>query len=150
MWLYKDKEITCIEDLDEPIPFGFIYVVTHIPTGKKYLGKKQLYHITKTKLGKKEIAAMPKGLGRPQKFKQVVKQSDWLKYYGSNETIKELIKEGKQDEFKREIIQLIHNKKLLSYFETKLQFVYEVLEKPDEWFNSNIQGSFFTSDFIDE
>ena len=54
MWIYKDKIINHIEDLGEPIPFGFIYIVTHIPTDKKYLGKKQIYHTTKTKLGKRK------------------------------------------------------------------------------------------------
>lgn len=150
MWIYNNKEINNIEDLGEPIPFGFIYIVTHIPTGKKYLGKKQIYHSIKTKLGKKELAAIPKAQGRPQKFKQVVKESDWKSYYGSNETIKQLIKEGKQNEFEREIVLLVYNKKMLSYFETKLQFVYEVLEHPDQWINSNILGSYYTKDFIDD
>jgi len=150
MWKYKDKIINNIEDLGEPTPFGFIYIVTHISTGKKYLGKKQIFHTTKTKLGKKEIAALPKGLGRPQKFKQVVKESDWKNYYGSNEIVKQLIKEGKQDEFEREIVLLVYNKKMLSYFETKMQFVYEVLEYPDLWMNNNILGSYYTKDFIED
>lgn len=148
VWKYKGKEITYIEDFGDIVPFGFIYMITHI-SGKKYIGKKQLYHSSKQKLGKKEAAALPKGLGRPQKFKQVIKQSDWQKYYGSNEIIKQLIKEGKQDEFEREIIKLVYNKKMLSYFETKLQFVYEVLEYPDEWYNDHIEGKYFSVDFIE-
>ena len=44
MWLYNGKEINNLEDFGENPPFGFIYIVTHIPTGKKYIGKKQLYH----------------------------------------------------------------------------------------------------------
>ncbi len=27
--------------------FGFIYEVTHLPTGRKYIGKKQLISVTK-------------------------------------------------------------------------------------------------------
>ena len=38
-WIYKGKVITEISDMPENT-FGFIYEVTHIPTGKKYLGKK--------------------------------------------------------------------------------------------------------------
>ncbi len=150
MWKYKNKIINDIEDLGKPVPFGFIYIITHVSTGKKYLGKKQLYYISKTKLGKKEIAALPKQQGRPQKFKQVIKESDWKNYYGSNEIIKQLIKENKQEEFTREIVLLVYNKKMLSYFETKMQFVYEVLEHPDKWLNNNILGSYYTSDFIEE
>lgn len=148
MWLYKGKEINNLEDFGENPPFGFIYIVTHIPTGKKYIGKKQLYHSSKVKLGKKELLAAPKIQGRPQKFKQVVKESDWRKYYGSNEIIKQLIKEGKQEEFTREIIQLVYNKKMLSYFETKFQFINEVLERPNEWFNDHIEGKYFSIDFL--
>ena len=150
MWLYNGKEINNLEDFGENPPFGFIYVVTDTPTGKKYIGKKQLYHTSKTKLGKKELLAAPKTQGRPQKFKQVVKESDWQKYYGSNETIKQLIKEGKQEEFTREIVQLVHNKKMLGYLEVKWQFKYEVLEYPDRWFNNNINSKWYSSDFIEK
>ena len=31
----------------------------------------------------------------------------------------------------------------------KYQFIHEVLEKPDEYFNDNILGKFFTRDFGD-
>lgn len=148
MWLYQDKEISSIEDIGSETPFGFIYKVTHIPTGRAYIGKKQLYHTTKKSLGKKEMAALPKTQGRPQKFKQVVKESDWKTYYGSEDTIKQMIKEGKQNEFTREILCFVKDKKLLSYFETKMQFVNEVLEYPDKWFNTNINGHYFSSDFL--
>jgi len=150
MWVYQEKLINNIEDLGESIPFGFIYIITHIPTGKKYLGKKQIYYSTKTKLGKKEVAALPKGLGRPQKFKQVVKESDWKNYYGSNEIIKQLIKEGRQNEFTREIIHLVYNKKMLSYLEIKYQFSYGVLENQDIWMNGNINGTYFPTDLIED
>jgi hypothetical protein len=40
-------------------------------------------------------------------------------------------------------------KKLLTYYEVKYQMIYQVLEKPDEYFNDNILGKFFTKDFID-
>jgi ubiquinone biosynthesis protein Coq4 len=35
MWLYKEKEIKELTDIPENT-FGFIYVVTHTPTGRKY------------------------------------------------------------------------------------------------------------------
>ena len=53
MWYYLDKQVSEISDL--PInAFGFIYQTTHIPTGKKYIGKKSLIYNLKKKLGKKE------------------------------------------------------------------------------------------------
>ena len=51
MWLYNNTPITSIEDMPENT-FGFIYITTHIPTGKRYLGKKSLYHTTTKKIEK--------------------------------------------------------------------------------------------------
>jgi hypothetical protein len=146
MWKYKEQIIENIEDFDEETPFGFIYIVTHVPTGKKYLGKKSLFHTLNKKLGKKELAQQPVTRGRAKTTKQIIKESDWKTYYGSEDFIKTLIKENKQNEFTREIIQLVYNKKLLTYFECKYQFTYGVLENP-EWINSNVLGKFFTKDF---
>ena len=39
MWLYKKKEIKEISQFPEDT-FGFIYKVTHNPTGKIYFGRK--------------------------------------------------------------------------------------------------------------
>ena len=41
MWLHENKEVTSIEEMPEGT-FGYVYQVTHIPTGLKYIGKKQL------------------------------------------------------------------------------------------------------------
>lgn len=149
MWIYNNKEINNIEGFGNIVPFGFIYIITHIPSGKKYLGKKQIYHTSKQKLGKKELAAIPKTQGRPQKFKQVVKESDWKNYFGSSEIIKQLIIEGNQEDFIREIIQLVYSKKMLSYLEIKYQFTYGVLENQDIWLNKNINGTYFPADLIE-
>ena len=35
--------------------YGFIYLVTHIPTNRKYIGKKVLYFERNVKLGKREL-----------------------------------------------------------------------------------------------
>jgi serine/threonine protein kinase len=144
-WLYKNKEIECIEDLGENT-FGFIYVTTHIPTGKKYLGKKSLYSTINKKLGKKELANQPITRGRSKTTKQITKESDWKTYYGSEEFIKDKIKNNLHSEFSREIIQLVPTKKLLTYFECKYQFIYNVLES-EEWINLSILGKFYKKDF---
>ena len=144
-WLYKNKEIECIEDLDENT-FGFIYITTHIPTGTKYLGKKSLYSTINKKLGKKELANQPITRGRSKTTKQITKESDWKTYYGSEEFIKDKIKNKLHSEFSREIIQLVPTKKLLTYFECKYQFIHSVLES-DKWINTNVLGKFFSKDF---
>jgi hypothetical protein len=144
MWLYNNIEIKNIEDFPKDT-FGFVYEVTHIPTGKKYLGKKVLYFNHKKPLTKKELSEYT-GPGRKPKYRQVIKESDWKIYYGSQEEIKKLVKEGNPQDFKREILYLAPNSKLLTYIETKLLFTKEVLEN-DEYLNSNILGSFYRKDF---
>ena len=138
MWLYKNKEINSIEDMPADT-FGFVYLVTHTPSGKKYLGKKQLI----------ANRTLPPLKGQKKKRK-IQKESDWKTYYGSQTEVKQLVKES-QDmlEFVREIRIFTSTKKQLTYFETKLQFVNEVLEN-DEYLNSNILGKFFRKDLYDK
>ena len=155
VWVYKDKIITDIEDMPENT-YGFIYEITHIPTKRKYLGKKVLYFERNKKLGKKELEALKlerkqKGLkGRTPIKKKVIKESDWKTYYGSQKEIQQLVKEGKTEDFKREILQFVSNKKLLTYYETKYLFVNEVLENRDNYINDNILGKFYTKDFFND
>ena len=145
-WLYKDKRIESLEDFPEGT-YGFIYITIHEPSGKSYLGKKVLYHNVKKKLTKKELAEQPTTRGRKSLTTTIQKESDWKTYYGSAKPIVELIKQGKQKDFMRKILCLAPNKKLLTYYECKYLFKYEVLEKPEEWLNDNILGKFYTKDF---
>jgi hypothetical protein len=145
MWLHKGKVINSIEDMPQGT-FGFIYITTHKPSGVSYIGKKSLYHNVKRKLTKKELAEQT-GRGRKPTTQVVQKESDWKTYYGSTKQIVELIKGGKQEDFTREILQFVFNKKLLTYHECKYLFSYGVLEQPQKYFNDNILGKFFTKDF---
>jgi hypothetical protein len=145
-WFYDGKWIDSINDFPEGT-FGFIYLTTHEPSGKTYLGKKSLFHNIKKKLTKKELAEQPVTRGRKSLTTIIQKESDWKTYYGSAKPIVELIKQGKQKDFVRKILCLAPNKKLLTYYECKYLFQLGVLEKPDEWINDNILGKFFTKDF---
>jgi len=152
MWLYKDTVINSIEDMPEG-SYGFIYEVTHLPTSRKYIGKKVLYFERNVKLGKRELQALKeerkaKGIGgRAPSKKKVVKESDWQTYYGSQTEIKELVNKGKESDFKREILMFVDNKKHLTYYEAKFLFIKEVLEKNDEYINDNILAKFYSRDF---
>ena len=144
-WLYKTSQI---EDLSQfpQNTHGFIYKITHLPSGKSYIGKKVLYHNKKVKLGKKELA-LYEGVGRKPSSKIVTSESDWKKYWGSNKTLLELKKIEPIENFEREILILCSSKKLLTYYETRTLFIYRVLETPDLYFNDNILGKFFRKDF---
>jgi len=150
-WTYKTNEITDVTQFPNNT-FGFIYIVKHKPTNKSYIGKKYLFHNQKKKLGKKETQLLKEerklqGLrGATPKTKQITKESNWKTYYGSQNDIKFLLSEGKKDEFERVILKCVQTKKQLTYFELKYQMIYQVLEKPDEFFNFNILGKFFTKD----
>ena len=147
-WTYNGETIKDITDFP-PNTYGFVYKVKHIPSNKSYIGKKVLYFTKKVKLGKKELEALGTVIGRKPSYKLAVKESDWKTYYGSQKYIKELLKESKEKDWERHIIKCVPSKKLLTYFETKYQMVYQVLEKPDEFFNDNILGKFYTKDFQD-
>jgi serine/threonine protein kinase len=152
MWLYKGEEVNSIDQMPEGT-FGFIYEVIHKPSGRKYLGKKVLYFERNKRLSQKAINELrierkAKGIGGRVPLKQkVVSESDWMKYYGSHVEIKQLIKEGKQDEFDREILQYVPSKKLLTYYECKYLFINEVLEN-ENYINDNVLAKFYRKDFI--
>jgi hypothetical protein len=134
-WFYKGEEVTDIAQLPENT-FGFIYEITHISSGKKYIGKKQLM----------SYRTLPPLKGEKKKRK-VVKESDWKTYYGSHSEVKALVKEAKED-FSREILQFVTTKKQLTYWENKWLFCKGVIEPDSEYFNDNIESRYFKRDFI--
>jgi len=145
MWLYQDKEVKELTDMPENT-FGFIYEVTHIPTGRKYLGRKQLISIQRKALGKRELALLTDK--RASKKKTVTKETDWKTYYGSHPEIKQMIKDKKQSEFTREILTFVSSKKQLTYYEDKYLYMKGVIEPGSTYFNDNISGRFFKKDFL--
>jgi hypothetical protein len=150
-WLQNNNEV--IEDLIPEEAVGFIYMITHIPTGKYYIGKKSLESVRNVKIGVRELKKLKEerktaGIGgRPPLKKKVRKTSDWEKYYSSNDWINEQVKEGKESEFKREIIQFCNSKKSLSYYEVYWMFKYDVLSD-ENCLNGNISGKFYRKDLV--
>jgi hypothetical protein len=128
-------------DINEYV--GYIYVTSHMPTGRQYIGKKNFFHTTNKKLGKKELAEIPVTRGKRPTKKQIIKESDWKTYYGSATEIKSLPKE----EMLRHILKLCKTSKQLTYWETKYLFQYNVLED-DRYINDNILGKFYRKDLI--
>lgn len=95
---------------------GFVYCITELDTGKKYIGKK-LFWKPKT---------LPVTKTRKRKIKTKV-QSDWMKYYGSSEALKVNVLIKGNEAYHREILKLCKTKGECSYYEAKLQFEYDVL-----------------------
>jgi len=131
-WKFNGNIVT--EENTPEGAIGFVYKITHIPTGKTYIGKKSLKQVRRLKPLKGKVR------------KRVVrKASDWETYYSSNEWIKEEIKAGRVGDFEREIIQFCFSKKSLTYWEVWWQFKMEVLSNPNS-LNENILGKFFRKD----
>jgi hypothetical protein len=122
MTWYHNNEI--VNEID-PKYKAFVYLITNLKTGKKYIGKK-LTEFTKTKIVK-------------GKRKKVKYESDWRDYWSSSDELKSDVMTLGEDNFRREIIHYCLNKGSASYFEAKEQFANEVLEKPDLWYNGQIQ-----------
>ena len=117
-WIYNNKDFT-EEDIGDN--YGFVYLITNLKTGKKYIGKKFFYS-SKTKQVK----------GKKKRFKV---SSDWQTYYGSNEELKkDVIIHGKEN-FERKILHLCLTKGTAGYLEAKEQFVNGVLES-DDYYNT--------------
>tara|TARA_B100000963_G_scaffold357770_1_gene380744 strand:+ start:1404 stop:1877 length:474 start_codon:yes stop_codon:yes gene_type:complete len=151
-WTYKGHIVNDISDMPENT-YGFIYETKHIPSGKKYLGKKVLFFERNKRLGKRALQALKeerakKGLkGRVPLKQKVITESDWKDYYGSHKDILKLVKEDTVLDFERKILCYVPNKKLLTYFECKYLFINEVLENSDTYINDNILGKFYRKDF---
>lgn len=118
MWYYQNNETVEIPEGS----YGFVYKIKNNISGKEYIGKKFFYSSkTKQLKGKK---------------KRVKVESDWKSYYGSNEELKNDVKTLGPENFSREILTLCSNKGECSYYETKFQFQYDVLLKPENFYNT--------------
>lgn len=150
MWIFEKKVMNAVEDFGEDA-IGFVYEVEHIPSGKKYIGKKILHTTRKKVLGKREYAALKEERkeqripGVTPKKKIVKSESDWKSYYGSSKEVKDLVKSSKPDEWHRTVLKICTAKKQMSYWETKYQFIHNVLET-DNYLNSNIAGKWYRTD----
>ena len=120
MWYYNGEEFTS-EMIGDYV--GFVYLITDLSNGKKYVGKKTL--MSKRKL--------PPLKGKTRRRTKIV-ETDWQDYYGSSEEVKALVEDRGRDQFKREILHLCKGKGEMSYLELKEQIDREVLFK-DEYYN---------------
>jgi hypothetical protein len=127
---------------------GYIYITTILDTGRKYIGKKNFFHNTNVKLGKKELANLPTARGKKPSKKKVTKESDWKTYYGSAQEIKDSVKQYPKERITRTLIRLCKTKKELTYYECKYLFDYNVLEPNSGFINDNILGKFYSKDLV--
>ena len=133
-WLYQGTAFTS-DDIDDF--FGFVYRITNLQNGKQYIGRKYFYQKRKPKGGKRKVTS----------------ESNWKKYYGSSDELKEEIKKVGKDTFKREIISLHKTLGQVNYEETRQLFLNNVLTEADtdgtpKFYNSNILGRYMRKDYF--
>jgi hypothetical protein len=117
-WQYDGKDFT--EDLIGN-NYGFVYQITNLTNGKKYIGKKFFYS-AKTKQVK----------GKKKRYKA---SSNWQTYYGSSDTLQKDVLQYGHENFVREILHLCKSKGVCGYLEAKEQFVRGVMES-DDYYNT--------------
>jgi len=130
MWYYNNEVFTS-EMIGDYV--GFVYCITNNVTNKKYVGKKTF----------KSTRTLPPLKGKSRKRK-VVKESDWMTYYGSSEEVKLLVEEQGPETFHREILHLCNTKGEMGYLELKEQIEREVLLS-EEYHNGIIQAKIHRS-----
>ena len=111
-WIFEGSPIT-----DDRIPtdaIAFLYMITHIPSGKWYIGRKNLYRkVTKTVKGKNGVS----------KKKKELAPSDWKDYWSSSDYLKEFVAEEGEDKFVREILIFVETASATIYGEEALLYM---------------------------
>ena len=134
-WIYKGSAFTS-DDIGDF--FGYVYCITNLKTGKKYIGRKYFTQRRKPRGGKRKVTS----------------ESDWKKYYGSSPELKEDVKRFGKSIFKREIISLHKTLGKTNYEETRQLFLNNVLtESLDDgspaYYNSNVLGRYYRKDYFE-
>ena len=126
-WTFQGSEI---ETLPEDC-IGFVYLITNLKSGKKYIGKKQAFFTRKAM----KTVVLKSGVKKKKKV-TIKKDSDWKTYFGSNDALNKDVELLGKENFKREILKICKTKTECSYYEAKYQFEYDVLLNPDMYYNS--------------
>lgn len=135
-WVFDGTDVYNIP----PGKYGYVYLITNLISGKKYIGRKYFW--------KKRT---PKG-----KKRRVTSESDWKKYYGSCKELKQDIELIGKEFFHREILFLCDTQGQTNYKEVETQFIHNVLHERDiygnkTYYNGNILSRYFApKDVFDE
>ena len=134
-WTYQGTTFTSA-DIDDL--FGFVYRITNLTNGRKYIGRKYFWQKRK-----------PRGGGRRR-----TSESNWKTYYGSSKELAEDRKLLGNENFKREILSVHRTPGKVNYEETRQLFRYDVLtEALDDgtpmYYNSNVLGRYMRKDYFD-
>ena len=132
-WLYKNK---VLNEAPEGY-FGFVYLITNIKSGKKYIGRKYFGTTRRIKVvGKK-------------RRKVIRKDSNWRDYTGSSKDLNQDIKELGMWQFRFEILILGKTKGQVNYLEENIHHRFHVASS-GEFYNDCIGPRRFANVRLDE
>ena len=127
-WMYQN---IIIDELPEDC-IGFVYLITNLVSGRKYIGKK-LAKFSKTTY---KTVKLKNGTKKKKKIRSKI-DSDWKDYYGSNDQLNKDVDTLGKENFSREILFYCKSKAECSYIEAREQFTRKVLESTD-YYNGQI------------
>ena len=132
-WIYEGRPFTS-DDIGDY--YGFVYRITNTENGKEYIGRKYFVQKRKPKGGKRRVTS----------------ESDWKRYFGSSDELKQDIKRIGRSSFRREILSLHTTLGKVNYEETKQLFIHNVLmealdDGTPKYYNSNILGRYMRKDY---
>ena len=134
-WLYEGKPFLT-DDIGDK--FGFVYLITNLQSGKKYIGRKYFWQKRKPRGGKRRVTT----------------ESDWKRYYGSSDELKADRRLLGNSCFKREILSTHSTPGKVNFEETRQLFLNNVLTEgltdgTPAYYNSNILGRYYRKDYYD-
>ena len=132
-WIYEGAPFTS-DDIGDY--YGFVYRITNTSTQRSYIGRKYFYQKRKPRGGKRRVTS----------------ESDWKRYYGSSDELKQDIRSLGRGSFRREILSLHTTLGKVNYEETKQLFLHNVLTEAlddgtPKYYNSNILGRYMRKDY---
>ena len=134
-WTYKGTTFTSADIGDF---FGYVYCITNLQSGKRYIGRKYFQQHRKPRGGRRKRTS----------------ESNWKAYYGSSKELNEDRKLLGNSTFRREILGLYRTQGKVNYEETRQLFLNNVLtESLDDgtpaYYNSNVLGRYYKKDYYE-
>jgi len=132
-WLYKNKTL---EEAPEGY-FGFVYLITNLKSGRKYIGRKYFGTTRRVKVAGKK------------RRKVIRKDSNWKEYTGSSKELNQDIKTLGMLHFRFEILILGKTKGQVNYLEENIHHRFHVASN-SEFYNDCIGPRRFANVKLDD
>lgn len=132
MWLLDGVEFDSV-DLLQGEYIGFVYCITNIVSGRKYIGKKVFF----IKVKRPPLKGM-------KRARRSIAESNWREYYGSSKELSADVEALGEHNFRREILHFCRDAAEMNYLET-----YEIVSRHailrndyyNLWFSARINAN---------